>query len=245
MKWTRVSALSFAATTAFSALTLPGLVYTPAAVSAPAAVTRPAPSDDGFTRPHPMVVSAKPVAQPMRWWKVRSGDTLSSIAQARYGTQAAWTLIYWTNHKHIRWANQIQVGQSFYLPDYNGTPPRAPRLLEPPPPPAPPAVVASSSHQVYHSTYHHYRHHHYRSSGTYHGSGSMQRCIIARESGGNSQVMNSSGHYGLYQFSYSTWVASGGNPSSFGNASVAEQNQAYYTAVAKRGYSDWSRYDGC
>jgi hypothetical protein len=81
--------------------------------------------------------------------------------------------------------------------------------------------------------------------GTYHGSGSMQQCIIARESGGSSQIMNSSGHYGLYQFSASTWAASGGNPADFGHASVAEQNQAFYNAVAARGYSDWARYDGC
>jgi hypothetical protein len=94
-----------------------------------------------------------------------------------------------------------------------------------------------------------YRHHHrtYRSysSGTYHGSGSMERCIIARESGGSSQVMNSSGHYGLYQFSASTWAASGGNPSDFGHASVSEQQQVFRTAVAARGYSDWTPYDGC
>lgn len=81
--------------------------------------------------------------------------------------------------------------------------------------------------------------------GTYHGSGSMQSCIIARESGGNSQVMNSSGHYGLYQFSESTWIASGGSASTFGHASVAEQNAVFQAAVAARGYSDWTPYDGC
>lgn len=83
------------------------------------------------------------------------------------------------------------------------------------------------------------------SGGTYHGSGSMQQCIIAAESGGNSQVMNSTGHWGLYQFSASTWDASGGNPADFGHASVAEQNQVFENAVAARGYSDWAPYDGC
>jgi hypothetical protein len=81
--------------------------------------------------------------------------------------------------------------------------------------------------------------------GTYHGSSSMQQCIIARESGGNSQVMNGSGHYGLYQFSSSTWAAHGGNPADFGHASIAEQNQVYYATVAANGYSDWAPYDGC
>lgn len=82
-------------------------------------------------------------------------------------------------------------------------------------------------------------------SGTYHGSGSMQACIIARESGGNSQIWNASGHYGLYQFSASTWAAHGGNPADFGHASVAEQNTVYYATVAADGYSDWAPYDGC
>lgn len=76
-------------------------------------------------------------------------------------------------------------------------------------------------------------------------AGSFQQCVISRESGGNSQVMNSSGHYGLYQFSYSSWVAAGGNPASFGNASVSEQNQAFSTAYAQSGTSQWAPYDGC
>lgn len=73
----------------------------------------------------------------------------------------------------------------------------------------------------------------------------FQACVIARESGGNSQVMNSTGHYGLYQFSLSTWEAYGGSASDFGNASVAEQNQVFANAMAKGGESNWSPYDGC
>jgi len=85
-------------------------------------------------------------------------------------------------------------------------------------------------------------------AATYSGGstgGSFGQCVIARESGGNSQVMNSSGHYGLYQFSESTWVAYGGSASSFGNASVAEQNQVFASALAQGGQSNWSAYDGC
>ena len=69
--------------------------------------------------------------------------------------------------------------------------------------------------------------------------------MIARESGGNSQVMNSSGHYGLYQFSESTWVAYGGSAADFGHASVGEQNQVFGNAIARGGQSNWSPYDGC
>jgi LysM repeat protein len=76
-------------------------------------------------------------------------------------------------------------------------------------------------------------------------AGSFQQCVISRESGGDAQVMNGSGHYGLYQFSYSAWVAAGGNPADFGSASVAEQNQVFATAYADDGTSPWAPYDGC
>ena len=84
-----------------------------------------------------------------------------------------------------------------------------------------------------------------QSASTYTGSGSFQECVISSESGGDSQVMNSSGHYGLYQFSASTWAEYGGNPADFGDASVAEQNQVFDNAIAAGGQSNWSAYDGC
>jgi LysM repeat protein len=77
------------------------------------------------------------------------------------------------------------------------------------------------------------------------GDSSFQACVIQAESGGNPQVMNSSGHYGLYQFSASTWAEYGGNPADFGNASVAEQNQVFDNAMAAGGESNWAPYDGC
>jgi resuscitation-promoting factor RpfB len=73
----------------------------------------------------------------------------------------------------------------------------------------------------------------------------FQACVISRESGGDSQVMNSTGHYGLYQFSASTWAAAGGNPNDFGHASVAEQNLVFAQAYAAFGTSPWAPYDGC
>jgi hypothetical protein len=57
--------------------------------------------------------------------------------------------------------------------------------------------------------------------------------------------MNSTGHYGLYQFDYSTWTANGGSGADFGNASVAEQNQVFSNAYAASGTSPWAPYDGC
>ena len=75
--------------------------------------------------------------------------------------------------------------------------------------------------------------------------GSFGQCVVSRESGGNPQVMNSSGHYGLYQFSESTWQEYGGSASTFGSASVSEQNQVFNNAIAQGGQSNWSAYDGC
>jgi Transglycosylase-like domain len=83
-------------------------------------------------------------------------------------------------------------------------------------------------------------------SGSSGGTSAFQSCVIARESGGNPQVMNSTDHYGLYQFSYSTWVAYGGSPADFGHASVPEQNQVFANAMAAPGGEDnWSPYDHC
>jgi hypothetical protein len=75
--------------------------------------------------------------------------------------------------------------------------------------------------------------------------GSFGQCVVEHESGGDAQVMNSSGHYGLYQFSASTWAEYGGNPADFGNASVTEQNQVFANALAAGGQSNWAQYDGC
>lgn len=229
MKRTLAGATAFAVAAVVLAITLPFSSYS--AGSAAQAQTLPVVT--GPDRPHPAVV-----VPPASSWTVKQGDTLSGIAQARYGSQAAWPLIFWANHKHVKWANQIQIGQVLNLPTDEKIP-AAPKLLEPAPPAPQRALVSSSTgyHRSYHRTY--------TASGMYSGSGSMERCIISRESGGNSQVMNSSGHYGLYQFSASTWAASGGSSADFGHASVGEQQRVFHTAVAARGYSDWSPYDGC
>lgn len=181
-------------------------------------------------------------------YAVRAGDSLSAVAQARCSAPRDWTGIYGASRElglTARDANTLTAGQRLAIRcAYDASQLRfAPA---PPPPPAPvrtvtAAAVTSNRSQgsVGSSSA--------RSNvgGTYAGSGSMQRCIISRESGGNSQVMNGSGHYGLYQFSESTWVGSGGSAADFGHASVAEQNQVYANAVAARGYSDWTAYDGC
>ncbi len=184
-------------------------------------------------------------ARPVRY-TVRPGDSLSAIAGRVYHKPDAWPVLYWANHSQVRWANIITAGQVLQIPAEPAKIPGAPAQLGPAPPApapsAPPAAAAPASPAyapvqaapVAASSY----------SGGVPG-GAFGQCVVARESGGNAQVMNSTGHYGLYQFSASTWAAYGGSPASFGHASVAEQNQVFATALAQGGQSNWSPYDGC
>ncbi|HME65478.1 MAG TPA: transglycosylase family protein [Streptosporangiaceae bacterium] len=172
------------------------------------------------------------------WYTVKSGDSLSVIAERSYHNQNAWPVLYWANRNRIHWANVIEPGQVLRIPVKPAQIPDPPSLLGPAPAPvaetaAPEAAPAAATSQGTADV---------SSSAP---SGSFAQCVIARESGGNSQVMNGSGHYGLYQFSASTWAAYGGSPADFGSASVSEQNQVFNNAVASGGQSNWSAYDGC
>ena len=177
-------------------------------------------------------------------YTVRPGDSLSAIAGRVYHNPDAWPVLYWANHSQIRWANIITAGQVLKVPAKPAKIPSAPGLLGP----AAPALAACPGRGAPAEP----RRTHPRSvrcaSGELlgrHARRLVRSCVIARESGGNSQVMNSSGHYGLYQFSEATWVAYGGSAASFGNASVAQQNQVFANALAQGGQSNWSAYDGC
>jgi hypothetical protein len=186
---------------------------------------------------------------------VRPGDTLSSIAAARYGAGDLWPSLWWFNRATVKDPNVIQAGQTLNLSRWH--PGRAwldheaaaaiARSEPAPPPPAPPSSVGGSGDTS-------------NSSGGSVGSspppsssttvstsgmGAFETCVIGRESGGRSQVMNASGHYGLFQFSASTWAGHGGNPADFGHASVSEQEAVFAQTYADDGTSDWQPYDGC
>ena len=152
-----------------------------------------------------------------------------------------WPVLYWANHSQIKYANIIEVGQKLTVPAKPAKVPAAPSVLGP----AAPAPVQTTSAPVTYGGSAPVYSAPSQAATTYTGGGSFQSCVIARESGGNSQVMNSSGHYGLYQFSESTWVAYGGSAADFGHASVGEQNQVFGNAIARGGQSNWSPYDGC
>jgi hypothetical protein len=183
-------------------------------------------------------------------YTVQPGDSLSSIAGRLYHNAAAWPVLYWGNHGQIRWADIIMAGQVLRVPAEPARVPAAPAQLAPPPPPpvhtaaaytprhASPAPAAAQpavpANTVPITTL----------SGGWPG-GAFGNCVVQRESGGNPNVWNASGHWGLYQFSASTWAKYGGNPADFGSASVAVQEQVFMNALAQGGASNWAPYDGC
>lgn len=177
-------------------------------------------------------------------YRVQRGDSLTSIARHQYSKAAAWPVLYWANRRQIRWADQIVPGQLLRVPGLPQRIPAAPAALAPAPPPPPPIpavqddVAAATRFPVVAQRA-------VAADTSYSGGDAFQRCVIARESGGNSQVMNGSGHYGLYQFAAGTWAHYGGNPADFGHASVSEQNQVFVNAIAAGGQSNWAPYDGC
>jgi Tfp pilus assembly protein FimV len=216
------------------------------AAAQPAAATRTATVEDALSHggmsPAELFSAVQASAQPAKpaSYTVRSGDSLSAIAGKVYHKQNAWPVLFWANRDKVHWANMLGEGQVLKVPALPAKIPAAPSQLGPAPAPvaapaaaaAPAATSASAPAQA-------------SGSGTYSGGGGFASCVIARESGGNSQVMNSSGHYGLYQFSASTWQAYGGSAASFGHASVSEQNRVFNSAMAQGGQSNWSPYDGC
>ncbi len=192
----------------------------------------------------------------LRTYTVRAGDYLSSISQRMYGNARYWSGIYAANRSIVRNPNVIYAGQSLRIP---GSPHTA-------------SYTAPRVHATYQcgdgdgdgwdmpcSKLHH------RTapspvvhtaapvqalaapapSGNYSVSSSFQSCVIRAESGGNPNIWNASGHWGLYQFSASTWTAHGGDPSLFGHASAAYQTQIFWNTVHADGTSDWAPYDGC
>jgi LysM repeat protein len=212
--------------------------YQPGAPLAEQPVTRLL-ADQLVFRPVTKQASArKAAASQTVWYTVRSGDSLSTIAARVYNQADAWPVLYWANKSQLQSADMITPGQRLRVPPKPANIPAAPAA--PAPVAAAPAAAAPAAQPVAAAPVQQAA-----SVQTGASSGSFAACVIARESGGNAQIMNATGHYGLYQFSASTWAAYGGNPADFGNASVAEQNQVFNNAIAAGGQSNWSPYDGC
>jgi hypothetical protein len=168
-------------------------------------------------------------------YQVVAKDSLSAIAQKLWHNSAFWPSL-WTANKALigNDYNLIHTGWTLTVPAVpNSHMPLITVAYSTPAHSAEPAQPTEASAPAGNT---------YESPSTFSG---FQQCVITAESGGQAQVMNSSSHYGLYQFAYSTWVGHGGNGADFGHASVAEQNQVFANTVAADGHSDWSPYDGC
>jgi hypothetical protein len=203
------------------------------------------------------VVYARAAAKPVQLtYTVRAGDTLSSIARAACGSASDWPALWEQNKAEIGNPDEIRPGEVLVIDAVHGVTLKvidaAYAAI-----PAPPKIVLTSDQSL--ST----------ASGSGISStggaaepqaapamaasaiggipgGAFGACVVTRESGGNAQVMNASGHYGLFQFSASTWADYGGDPADFGNATPAQQIAVFANAMASPGgESNWAPYDGC
>jgi LysM repeat protein len=226
----------------------------PSALSAPSINLTTA--DEAVTATAPQVVTM-PAAMVSSRHVVASGDTLSSISGASYGRSACWPGIYRASEKVIGSdPDRIYPGQRLVIPTACDS--RSVAASAAAGSPAVASDLADTRH-VTQRTSHRATHHsaaksapaHHSSGSTSSGSSSyavtsaFQACVIHAESGGNPQIWNASGHWGLYQFSYSTWVGHGGAPSLFGKAGGAYQTKVFWQTVRDDGTSDWAPYDGC
>lgn len=174
-------------------------------------------------------------------YRVKSGDTLAAIARAKYGKSADWPIIYWANKDIVKYANIIYVGQKLHIPAARSYRPVPQNDMAPAAPVITTVAAAVTSSHIGADTVP--RTH---TQSSYAVTTSFQACVIRAESGGDAQIWNASGHYGLYQFSESTWEEYGGSAASFGNASAAEQTAVFDTAMASPGgANNWAPYDGC
>lgn len=236
--------ISFAATDIASASLVPGVKTAHLAAVAPPTV-------------HPVVaelrahlvsvrtaapVPAPPAPAPVRptTYTVVQGDCLWTIGQ-RFGVS-----MY-----AMADANGMQLSDILYVGRVLILPPAGTQVAAPAPPPvthtfSAPRTYTHSSPRTYTYTAptHHSVSHASTGGGAVAGSG-LEQCIISRESGGNASAYNPNGHWGLYQFSRSTWEAYGGSAASYGSASAGAQQQVFHNAIAAGGASNWTPYDGC
>lgn len=179
-------------------------------------------------------------------YTVQSGDTLSGIA-ARSGVSLS---AIEAANPQIHNKNLIYVDQKVNVPDGRSgvTPIPGPSVSAATPAPAAAATsdegssaaaqpAASEGASASSSSS--------PSSGTVTSTGggagsSFQQCVAWRESG-NNPTASSAGLYGILP---STW-ASLGYSGTAGEASVAQQTQAFQQLYAQDGTAPWAPYDGC
>ena len=218
---------------------LPIIPVLKSAVVAAALFTHPAHVPPPAAPPAVVAATVQHAQQAPATYTVRSGDTLSGIAAAHH---LAWPRL-WAGNRIVIGPDPdvIEPGQVLriaHLPAYAASP-GSPASSSPPGP------GNLSATQEMPSTRQFGGYASVSGSGPVTPGSSYEACVIARESSGQSQVMNSSSHYGLYQFDLATWESGGGSAASFGHASPAEQQQVFRAVYAARGSSPWTPSDGC
>jgi len=164
-------------------------------------------------------------------YTVKSGDTLSEIAQAN---GADWHELARINH--LKDPNLILIGQTLTLDGVKTTADRdqAPRVVKKAETRKYDAKKSEKSERKSRSSRSENRP---QSSSKASLSGAWAK-VANCESSGNPRAVNSGGYYGLFQFDLQTWrsVGGSGNPT---NASAAEQLMRAKKLYAQRGASPW------
>ena len=130
-----------------------------------------------------------------RTYTVRSGDTLSSIAQRFYGNSADWTWLYHVNSSVVRDPNTIYVGEVLKVPS---DPPANAASYAPKHAKTPTTLTSSVSHlsgtlgcsglEAL-----------WEAAGGSHGEAFMAAEIAMAESGGNQYALSPTNDYGYWQ----------------------------------------------
>lgn len=176
---------------------------------------------------------------------VESGDTLGRISASVLGAKKLWPSLWWVNRHRVPNPDMISPGEILILPRHPALPgwlmkAAARALPRPPAAPAPshvgssggtsnsapPPVVSSAPVSTA-------------------GMAGFEACVISRESGGNPEIWNPTGHWGLFQFDLGTWESGGGSAAEFGHADAAVQEQVFARVFAARGTEPWAPSDGC
>ncbi len=175
-------------------------------------------------------------------YRVKAGDTLSSIAAREYGSARDWSSVWFENRHKVKNPNSIQPGDKLKIswhPKHGAWLTR--RALDAIPKPQP------TQHTVRH-TYHAPAQNTQQAapvvSGTGYAATAFGACVRQAENGG-SYAWGTGNGGGAYQFLLSTWEAHGGSPADYGSAGPAAQDQVFNNTVAADGDGDWAPYDGC
>ena len=197
-----------------------------AAVKAPvkaAAVTEQARTD----------ALVKRAAKPTRTYTVRSGDTLSSIAERYYHNASRWHWIYQANRSKIHNPNSIYVGERLTIPYSapSGTASYTPRHAK-----APATVLTSSASKLSGTLGCSGLEALWKAAGGSHAEAFMAAEIAMAESGGRQYAYSPTNDYGYWQINGSHGPAQATfNPMGNAKAAIAISSNG-------RNWRPWTTY---